>query len=525
MVSATSWAEAGTSRATCSTNADAQAPLTRLGTYGLRCAQYGGASDEVVVAARRPIPLRAPMGSLEPFSDQVFEAYKARFTFDQVSMDARIVDTDLSNPVWRRQKVALRTLYGDEDLFVYLFLPAAAAGPFQPVVYFPGASAQNQRSPEELQTRMIDFVVQSGRAVIYPIYAGTHERRQAVIPRPDTRDGVDYVARLTGDLRRTLDYLETRDDIRFKTPVYYGFSWERTRPRCSWRWSHVCVPQCCSTAGSTPADAARNSPVGLCAARPDSRAHDQRVVRCDLSDRSEPETVVHAVGDAFRGQAACRVPHRALRVHRVSQPGDQEHSRLARPLSGSGAVIRTRRVRKGSGMARLVFGMNQSLDGYVDHMAFAPSPTLFRHFIEEAQGQAGSVYGRQIYEVMRYWDDDHPEWGAEEHAFAAAWRNQPKWVVSRSLKSVGPKATLVGEDLQGAIRELKAERDGEIEVAGPNLAQSLTELGLIDEYRIYLHPVVLGHGKPYFAGPRPRLRLMANDWIGEDVIRLAYVPA
>ena len=62
-------------------------------------------------------------------------------------------------------------------------------------------------------------------------------------------------------------------------------------------------------------------------------------------------------------------------------------------------------------MARLVFGMNQSLDGYVDHMAFAPSPTLFRHFIEEAQGQAGSVYGRQMYEVMRYWDDDHPEMG------------------------------------------------------------------------------------------------------------------
>jgi len=71
-------------------------------------------------------------------------------------------------------------------------------------------------------------------------------------------------------------------------------------------------------------------------------------------------------------------------------------------------------------MAKLVFGMNQSLDGYVDHMAYAPSPTLFRHFIEEAQGQAGSVYGRRMYEVMRYWDDDHPEWNAEEHAFAAA---------------------------------------------------------------------------------------------------------
>ena len=176
-------------------------------------------------------------------------------------------------------------------------------------------------------------------------------------------------------------------------------------------------------------------------------------------------------------------------------------------------------------MAKLVFGMNQSLDGYVDHTAFGPSATLFRHFIEEARRQAGSVYGRRMYEIMRYWDEDHPEWDAEEQAFAAAWRNQPKWVVSRSLKTVGSNARLLGDDLEGAIRQLKVESDGEIEVAGPGLAQSLTELGLIDEYRIYLHPVVLGHGKPYFAGPRPPLRLVSYDRIGEDVIRLTYVPA
>jgi dihydrofolate reductase len=130
-----------------------------------------------------------------------------------------------------------------------------------------------------------------------------------------------------------------------------------------------------------------------------------------------------------------------------------------------------------------------------------------------------------MYEIMRYFDDEHPEWDAAERDFAAAWRKQPKWVVSRTLKSVGPNATLVGGDLEGAIRALKAERDGEIEVAGPNLARSLTDLGLIDEYRIYLHPVVLGHGQPYFAGPRPPLRLIAHDRIGEDVIRLVYVPA
>jgi len=176
-------------------------------------------------------------------------------------------------------------------------------------------------------------------------------------------------------------------------------------------------------------------------------------------------------------------------------------------------------------MAKLVFGMNQSLDGYVDHTKFAPGPTLFRHFIQEAEGQAGSVYGRHMYEIMRYWDEDHAEWDAPERAFAAAWRKQPKYVVSRSLKSVGPNANLVQGELEGAIRKLKAEHDGELEVAGPNLAKTLTELGLIDEYRIYLHPVVLGQGTPYFAGPRPPLRLATHDRIGEDVLRLTYVPA
>jgi dihydrofolate reductase len=177
-------------------------------------------------------------------------------------------------------------------------------------------------------------------------------------------------------------------------------------------------------------------------------------------------------------------------------------------------------------MAKIVFGMNQSLDGYVDHLELPrPSPALFRHFVGQVRGLAGSVYGRRIYQDMRYWDEDRPEWDADQHEFAAAWRNQPKWVVSRSLKSVGPNATLVGDDFEAVIRRLKAERAGEIDVAGPNLARSLTDLGLIDEYRLYLHPVVLGRGTPFFAGPRPPLRLVASDRMDEDVIRLTYVPA
>lgn len=175
-------------------------------------------------------------------------------------------------------------------------------------------------------------------------------------------------------------------------------------------------------------------------------------------------------------------------------------------------------------MAKLVFGLNQSLDGYVDHMAFGPGPELFRHFIGEVRNGAGALYGRNMYEIMRYWDDDQAEWNAAEREYAEAWRAQPKWVASRSLTDVGPNATLISGDLAGAVRDLKARVDGELEVAGPTLAHSLTELGLIDEYRIYLHPVVTGGGTPYFAGPRPPLLLAGTDRIG-DVLILRYVAA
>lgn len=176
-------------------------------------------------------------------------------------------------------------------------------------------------------------------------------------------------------------------------------------------------------------------------------------------------------------------------------------------------------------MAKLVFGMNVSLDGYVDHTKMSTGPELFRHWIEHVGSIAGSIYGRGMYEAMRYWDDDRPEWTEPQREFAVAWRRLPKWVVSRSLTSVGPNATLVKDDVAAHVRDVKARLAGELTASGPVLAQSLTELGLIDEYRLYLHPVVLGSGKPFFAGARPPLRLAATDRVGEDVLRLTYVPA
>ncbi|MBI1252622.1 MAG: dihydrofolate reductase [Alphaproteobacteria bacterium] len=178
-------------------------------------------------------------------------------------------------------------------------------------------------------------------------------------------------------------------------------------------------------------------------------------------------------------------------------------------------------------MATLVFGMNVSLDGFVDHDAFAPGPALFQHFIAQTRGLAGSIYGRGLYTLMRYWDSDEwdqhdPETTPALRDFAEAWRRQPKWVVSRSLKEVGPNAALLGDDFEAEIRSLKADLDGRIDVGGPKLAASLMKLGLVDEIHMLLRPGVLGRGAPFFAGVQPKLRLIGSERIGEDAVRVRY---
>jgi dihydrofolate reductase len=178
-------------------------------------------------------------------------------------------------------------------------------------------------------------------------------------------------------------------------------------------------------------------------------------------------------------------------------------------------------------VGKLVFGMVQSLDGYVAGASGGPQlprpgDQLHRHFNDSVRESTGSIYGRRMYEVMRYWDDDQPDWGAVQRDFAAAWRAKPKWVVSRTLGSVGPNATLVRDDAGEFVRALKAKLDGEIDVAGPELAGGLAALGLIDEYRLYFRPFILGGGKPYFSGPRPPLRLVGAESVGEDAVRLTY---
>ncbi|MBW8882392.1 MAG: dihydrofolate reductase family protein [Asticcacaulis sp.] len=181
-------------------------------------------------------------------------------------------------------------------------------------------------------------------------------------------------------------------------------------------------------------------------------------------------------------------------------------------------------------MARLVFGMNVSLDGYVDDLAGTlvmgpPSAEVFDYWIKAVAGLSATIYGRRMYEVMRYWDDDHAEWTEPLWDFARAWRAVPKWVVSSTLENVGPNATLITGDIEAQVRDLKARTDGKISVSGPQIAGLMTRLGLIDEYALVLRPFVLGQGKPFFHDARPPLRLLSSDRLDDQTLRLAYAPA
>lgn len=204
---------------------DAQSPWDRLDTYGFRCALYPDVVAEKLALLRAPVAPTEPPTEAVPVSDDVFEAYKALFEFDPVPLDSRVLSVDESNSLWRREKVSFRAPYADEDVIAYLFLPRSTPPPFQTVLYFPGVSAQRQRSPEELQTRLIDFLVTSGRAVMYPIYKGTHERRVDELPEVGSRSEVEFLTYQMNDLRRSVDYLETRGDIQKDKLGYYGLSW------------------------------------------------------------------------------------------------------------------------------------------------------------------------------------------------------------------------------------------------------------------------------------------------------------
>ncbi|MER9302587.1 dihydrofolate reductase family protein [Mesorhizobium sp. M0293] len=184
-------------------------------------------------------------------------------------------------------------------------------------------------------------------------------------------------------------------------------------------------------------------------------------------------------------------------------------------------------------MARIVYSMLTSLDGYIagpDGEIGLPVPEtgLHQHFNEMMKQTSVVLAGRRMYEVMRFWDSPDRETGATEveRDFARAWRETPKIVFSTTLGHVGHNARLVNGDALTTVRSLKSQTDGLIILGGADLAATLARAGLIDEYRLYMHPVVLGGGKPYFrSGLSLTLKPLGAESLAQGVTLTRYAPA
>jgi formylglycine-generating enzyme required for sulfatase activity/tRNA A-37 threonylcarbamoyl transferase component Bud32/predicted esterase len=207
-------------------NADTQSPFERASNFGFRCAKYtltresAKAADPVMFQAR-------DYSSEKPVSDQLFEVYKSLYSYDKTPLHA-VVESSHQNENWTVEKISYDAAYGKESVTAYLFLPRNAKPPFQTVLYFPPAGALLQRSSADLSQgdSDFDFVIKSGRAVMFPIYKGTFERFDDYFSHPMTSSFYrDNVIACSKDLGRSIDYLETRPDIDVQRLAYEGFSW------------------------------------------------------------------------------------------------------------------------------------------------------------------------------------------------------------------------------------------------------------------------------------------------------------
>lgn len=183
-------------------------------------------------------------------------------------------------------------------------------------------------------------------------------------------------------------------------------------------------------------------------------------------------------------------------------------------------------------MARIVYSMMVSLDGYIagrngDIGLPVPDEALHQHFNAMMEQTSMELCGRRMYEAMRFWDSPEREASASkvERDFARAWQKTPKIVFSATLREVGPNARLMNGGAENLASALKLEKDGYISVAGAELAAHLARANLIDEYRLYMHPVVLGGGKPYFeSGLSLKLMPLGTERLAQGVTLLRYGP-
>lgn len=203
----------------------AESPWDRSEVNGVRLVRYDEGSDDL---ARLRMPKALPAReTIEPVSDEIFRVYRDLYDYDPAPLAATPESVDDSSPYWRQETVSFNATYGDERVVAHVFLPRNIEPPYQAVVYYPSSDATYFRSSDDIEVYVVDSIIKSGRAVIMPVLMGTYERNiglDTTWPK-DTREYSDHVVKWIQDFRRTVDYLETRDDIDLDRLGYFGFSW------------------------------------------------------------------------------------------------------------------------------------------------------------------------------------------------------------------------------------------------------------------------------------------------------------
>jgi cephalosporin-C deacetylase-like acetyl esterase/predicted Ser/Thr protein kinase len=207
-------------------SAYAQSPFDRSHSNGIRCVRYEDRATNLDSAMRAiAMPFRDFLKE-GPVPDAVFRFFPPVFAYDRTDLRSSIESSDTTEE-WIKQTIAFDAAYGNERVVAFLFLPRIGKPPHQTVVYFPGSNAILEPSSGLLQMAVIDFVIKSGRAVLYPVYKGTYERNSGITSDVPSMTNAykDWIVQMAKDLGRSLDYLETRPDIDRDKLAFYGLSW------------------------------------------------------------------------------------------------------------------------------------------------------------------------------------------------------------------------------------------------------------------------------------------------------------
>jgi serine/threonine protein kinase/predicted esterase len=209
---------------------DLRAAIDREKNMGFRCVKYMPAEVPPPLAFDENKPAVRDFLAEKLLTDDEFKVLKGYYAYDKSKPLNAVVEREEEEADWIHERVEFYAAYNDESVIVHLFLPTSAAPPYQPVIYWPGGGAKYAAGIASPTAQNLVFIIRSGRALVWPIYRGTYERKvnppDRVSPNePETQWQWEYSIQQTQDLSRTIDYLETRGDFNTKAIGYYGFSW------------------------------------------------------------------------------------------------------------------------------------------------------------------------------------------------------------------------------------------------------------------------------------------------------------